>query len=87
MNNLFISEYFDWKQAEPSRRVQLANRILSKIGFLVRLAPPPCTDLMPNTEQRINMFHLSSQVLVHGVRGDFVELGCHEGQSAVSSKE
>jgi O-methyltransferase len=29
------------------------------------------------------MYHLVSQVLVYGVEGDFVELGCNSGQSSV----
>jgi O-methyltransferase len=39
--------------------------------------------LMTNVEQRINMFHLVEQVLAYEVSGEVVELGCHEGQSAV----
>jgi len=38
---------------------------------------------MTNCEQRMNMYHLLSQVLVYGVPGDVVELGCNEGQSSV----
>ena len=38
---------------------------------------------MTNIEQRINMYHLVSQVLVYGVEGDLVEVGCNSGQSSV----
>jgi O-methyltransferase len=38
---------------------------------------------MTSVEQRINMFHLVSQVLAYDVEGGVVELGCHEGQSSV----
>jgi O-methyltransferase len=38
---------------------------------------------MTNIEQRMNMFHLVSQVLAYNVQGDFVELGCHEGRSSI----
>jgi O-methyltransferase len=37
---------------------------------------------MTNIEQRINMYHLVSQVLAYGVEGDFVELGCNTGDSS-----
>jgi len=39
--------------------------------------------VMTNIEQRINMFHLLSQVLAYDVEGDVVELGCNEGQSSI----
>lgn len=39
--------------------------------------------VMTNIEQRINMYHLVSQVLAYGVEGDFVELGCNTGASSV----
>jgi len=38
---------------------------------------------MTNIEQRINMYHLVSQVLAYRVPGELVELGCNEGQSSV----
>ena len=38
---------------------------------------------MTNIEQRMNMYHLVSQVLAYGVEGDFVELGCNVGASSV----
>ena len=39
--------------------------------------------VMTNIEQRMNMYHLVSQVLAYGVEGDFVELGCNTGASSV----
>lgn len=83
MHNVFITEYFDWPRGEPGKRARWLNRLLPKLGLGVRLVPWDETGLMTNIEQRINMFHLASQVLAYGVPGDFVELGCHEGQSAV----
>jgi O-methyltransferase len=38
---------------------------------------------MTNAEQRMNLYHLASQVLAYGVPGDLVELGCHQGESSV----
>jgi O-methyltransferase len=44
---------------------------------------PVKSGIMTNIEQRINMYHLVSQVLAYDVPGDIVELGCNEGQSSV----
>lgn len=38
---------------------------------------------MTNAEQRMNLFHLASQVLAYNVPGDLVEVGCNEGQYSV----
>ena len=83
MHNVFLTQYFDWSERKLSRKDQLINAILSKLGYRSRLALPQFTGLMTNIEQRMNMYHLASQVLVYGVPGDFVELGCNVGQSAV----
>jgi O-methyltransferase len=82
MENFFITQWFDWTIAKPSRRVEIANMILEKLEFWVRLQPPPPNG-MTNVEQRMNLYHLVSQVLFYGVPGDLVELGCNEGQSSV----
>lgn len=88
MHNIFITEFFDWKELQPSRRAQFVNKVFNKLGFRVRLSPPKkITGLMTNVEQRMNMYHLVSQVLIYEVPGDFVELGCHTGQSAVLIKK
>lgn len=38
---------------------------------------------MGNVEQRMNMYHLVSQVLAFDVEGELVELGCHEGRCSI----
>jgi len=83
MENFFLTEYFDWPQARSSKRVELANRLLEKLGFWTRLQPPVYTGSMTNIEQRMNMYHLVSQPLAYHVPGDLVELGCNDGRSAV----
>jgi O-methyltransferase len=83
MENLFITEYFDWPLASRSPRVRLANSVLAKLGYGARLRGPQHTGIMTNCEQRMNMYHLLSQVLAYGVPGHVVELGCNEGQSSV----
>jgi O-methyltransferase len=83
VHNIFLTELFDWKPNEPSRGLRIFNKILAKLRFPLRVYPPRYSGMMTNIEQRMNMYHLASQVLVYGVEGDFVELGCNAGQSAV----
>ncbi len=83
MHNIFITEYFDWRKLQPSRKIQVINKVFEKMGLWVRLSPPIETGVMTCVEQRMNMYHLVTQVLVYDVSGDFVELGCNTGQSAV----
>ena len=82
MHSTIILEYFDWKPRQLSRKARLLNSLFERLGMTVRLDLPQKTGWMTNAEQRLNMYHLSSQVLVYRVEGDFVELGCHAGQSA-----
>ncbi len=82
-DNFYIAQYFDWAQRKGSRRVELANRVLAKLGFFTRLAPPTYTGVMTNVEQRMNLYHFIAQVLAYGVPGDLVELGCNAGESSV----
>jgi O-methyltransferase len=84
MDNAFIAELFDdWRLAKPSRRVQAVNRLLERAGFWCRLKPEFPSGGMTNIEQRMNLFHLVSQVLAYGVPGALVDVGCHAGESSV----
>lgn len=38
---------------------------------------------MASIESRMNLYHLLNQVIVQGVPGDIVEIGCHAGESTV----
>jgi O-methyltransferase len=82
LDNVFITQYFDWDQP-GSRKFRLANACLSALGTSARLGTPNRTGVMTTTEQRINIFHLVSQVLAYGVAGEFVEVGTFRGTSAV----
>lgn len=83
MDNFFIAELFDWKPQKVSRRVERVNRILRKLGCWSCLQMPRQLTGMTNIEQRMNLYHLVSQVLAYGVPGDIVEVGCNQGQSSV----
>ena len=80
MDNVFITQHFDW-DATSSRKLRLVNKLLSRIGMSAQLTPT-FTGYMTTIEQRINLFHLLSQVLAYGVPGDIVEVGTHEGVTA-----
>lgn len=83
MDNFFINSWFDWEPPKVSRRVEIANRMLERLGLWTRLQPPRQTSGMTNIEQRMNLYHLVSQVLAYRVPGDLVELGCNKGESSV----
>jgi O-methyltransferase len=82
-DSVFVVTDFDWAPPELAPHYALLNRILRRLRAPVRLAPAIPPGRMTNVEQRMNMFHLVSQVLAYGVPGDVVELGCYVGQSAV----
>jgi len=82
MQNFFITQWFDWRSPRASRRIEMVNDLLKKLGFWAYLQPPPYSGLMTNVEQRMNLYHLLSQVLFYGVPGEVVELGCNQGQSS-----
>ena len=83
MDNVFLATLFGWDNRE-SKKIKRVNRMLRKchVRLRVRRAMNFQTQ-MTTLEQRINMYHLLSQVLYFGVKGEVVELGCFEGQSAV----
>ncbi len=85
VDDVFITNGFaDWRLDLPPRWMEIVNKIIHKLRVRgVVLTPPLRTGDMTSVEQRIDMFHLLSQVLVYGVPGDVVELGCNEGKSAV----
>jgi O-methyltransferase len=81
MHNMFITRGFDWANG-GSRKVQLGNSILGRLGLSARLVEPGSTGYMTCVEQRANLYHLVSQVLSYGVEGDLVEVGTFTGQTA-----
>lgn len=82
MENFFINEWYDWRAQKPSSRLNTINKLLAKLGLYSRLQYPRHTGVMTNIEQRINLYHLVSQVLAYNVPGAIVELGCNDGQSS-----
>lgn len=82
MHNLFVNgDFFDWSTS-GSPRLRWANRVLEKAGRGARLRQPGSTGYMTSVETRINLYHLVSQVLAYGVRGDLMEVGTYIGSTA-----
>lgn len=82
VHNIFITQLMDWKPSNPAP-VRLLNFILRALGTKMQLVSPYRSGSMTNTEQRMNLFHLVSQVLISGIPGDLIELGSERGQTAV----
>ena len=82
MHNSFITRGFDWMNG-GSWRLRLGNAALARLGFSARLRAPGSTGYMSSIEMRMNLYHLVSQVLAYGVRGDLVEFGTFAGESTV----
>ena len=80
MHNTFLVENFHWKP-RPSRLVTFTNKVLNKLGTSYRIALPEPM-IMSSLEFRLNAFHMASEA-VHGVAGDFVEVGCNAGYTSV----
>lgn len=81
MDNFFITRHFDWA-FRSTRRTRIFNSLLKRLGFTARLVGSADTGSMSSVEQRSNIYHLVSQLLVFDVPGDLVEFGSLEGQSA-----
>jgi O-methyltransferase len=98
MDNFFITRDFDWQIRRSSHLDRALNIVAKRLGMtsntagfvdglIYRLSgysfAPTRSGISTSVEQRINMFHLVSQTIAYDVEGDLVEVGCHEGQSAV----
>ncbi len=63
------------------RSAHFVDQIVTRLAG--RSVSPMTSGSMTNIEQRMNIYHLVNQVLAYDVDGDFVELGCNSGQTAV----
>jgi O-methyltransferase len=70
--------------AEPSKRIQLINKLLAKfgMGYQLKRIPDGITQ-MHTIEQRMNFHLLATRVLEDHVDGEWAEFGCFTGQSAM----
>ena len=59
------------------------NKLFAKLKWNIEITGKPANEEMITVEQRINLFHLINEMLVHNIQGDFIELGCHGGKSAL----
>ncbi len=76
MNNFLLNAV-----AEPhtfrNRILNSANRTMAEAGMRGGVRRSACT-----AQQRNNLYLLADQTVAFEVRGDLVEIGCHEGQTA-----
>ena len=83
LDSTFITRLPVWNRP-GSMLVGGANWLLHALRARIQLRRlPDETCEMTTVEQRINMYHLVTQVLCYDVPGDLVELGCFTGHSAV----
>src|SRR5262245_17784032 len=83
MDDLLVATLFDWDPSGP-RWLQVANRLLGRLHGPFQLRPQLDARVdMTTIEQRVSLFHLLSQALFYGVKGDVVELGTFTGKTAV----
>lgn len=63
------------------RKLSLVNRVLRALKWGGEVVPSPDpTQQMSTLEQRLNLWHLAEQPIGYGVPGDYVDLGCYDGQ-------
>jgi len=71
------------KQVSLLKLFSPANKIFARLKWNIEIVRKPANDEMITIEQRINLFHLANEMLVHNIEGDFIELGCYTGHSAL----
>jgi O-methyltransferase len=81
MHNTFLVESFPHWRRHSSRRLDLANKVLARLGTPARLGVPEPL-FMSSLEFRLHLFHMASAA-AYGPPGDFVEVGCNAGYSSV----
>lgn len=81
MDNLFLCEYLG-TPPRSSKFVDLLDKVLRKTWPWLRIGSY-WRGQMGSVEFRMNIFHLLRHVLIQGIEGDLVEIGCHAGESSV----
>lgn len=85
MDNLFLCEFLGTPPRQ-SKFIDLVDRIFRKVIPWIRIGSY-WRGQMASVESRMNVFHLANQVILMKVEGDFVEIGCHAGESTVILKK
>ncbi len=80
MSNTFIAQYLGTPPRDSSL-LDFANRVAGRLLPWVRIGS--AWRGMASVESRLNSYHLLSQVLVFGVPGEVVEIGCNQGETSV----
>jgi O-methyltransferase len=82
MDNVFLSEYFDWG-FKGGPKTKILNNLFKKINYNVRIVPLYPGGYETNLETRLNIFHLLRQVLEENIEGDVMDIGCYTGHVSV----
>ncbi|HKB85678.1 MAG TPA: TylF/MycF/NovP-related O-methyltransferase [Ignavibacteriaceae bacterium] len=85
MDNLFLCEYLG-TPPRHSKFIDQVDRVFRKVIPWIRIGSY-WRGQMASIESRMNLFHLANQVLLMQIEGDFVEVGCHAGESTVILKK
>lgn len=85
MDNLFLCEFLGTPPRQ-SKFIDFADRVFRKVIPWLRIGSYWRGE-MASVESRMNLFHLANQVLLMKTEGDFVEIGCHAGESTVILKK
>jgi O-methyltransferase len=82
-DNFFLARWFDWNP-HPGKFVLLINKVLKRKPLRLRIdkSMDPATE-MTTLLQRVNLYHLAMRAADPEIPGDFVELGCFNGKTAV----
>src|SRR5512136_1868995 len=85
MDNLFLCEFLGTPPRQ-SKFIDQVDRVFRKVIPWIRIGSY-WRGQMASVESRMNVFHLANQVILMNVDGDFVEVGCHAGESTVILKK
>jgi O-methyltransferase len=85
MDDLFLCEYLGTPPRQ-SKLIDFTDKVFRKVIPWIRIGSY-WRGQMASIESRMNVFHLANQVLLMKVEGDFVEIGCHAGESTVILKK
>jgi O-methyltransferase len=81
MDNVFLCEYLG-TPPRSNKAIDLLDRVFRKLVPWLRIGSYWRGD-MASVESRMNIFHLLIQVIIQGIEGEVVEIGCNAGESTV----
>lgn len=80
---LLLASPMLWAPTKTAHFKFKCNLLLGWLGVRYKLRADEAISFMMTPEKRTNLYHLASQVIAYDICGDFVELGCHSGGTAI----